>query len=97
AIARLREAFAGDLVVKRGASGAWLVRRGGVRVERVPAPRVRAINTVGAGDTCNGTLLAALAAGADWPRALRLAVAAASRMVASPQGVGGLVRRHTGA
>lgn len=39
----------------------------------VPAPRVKAVDTVGAGDAFNGALSLFLAEGRDWPNALALA------------------------
>jgi len=73
------------VVHKRGAEGAT-VRFGGGAVH-VGAPEVAVVDTVGAGDTLAGTVLAALVSGADWPVALSLGVAAASL---STQGAGGV-------
>ncbi len=67
------------LLVSLGAKGALLVE--GRRARRIPAPRVVAVDTVGAGDTLNGALAAGLAAGLDLPEAARRAVVAASRSV----------------
>lgn len=69
--------------------GAWLVSLGadGARLEAsgtavsIPALPVRAVDTVGAGDTLNGALAAALAAGHELEAAARRAVAAASLSV----------------
>ena len=59
-----------------GAEGAALIGPDGVF--EAPAPRVDAVDTVGAGDVFCGTLIAARAAGRDWREALSVAVAAAS-------------------
>ncbi|MBS44218.1 MAG: ribokinase [Nocardioides sp.] len=72
-----------DVVVTLGGSGA-LVVAGGV-VTEVPAPRVDAVDTTGAGDCFCGVLTVALAEGASLVDATRLAVAAAS---VSVQGAG---------
>lgn len=61
---RIREVFLGDLVVTLGADGAVLATAAGV-LESVPAFRVEAVDTVGAGDAFVGGLAAALADGAD--------------------------------
>jgi sugar/nucleoside kinase (ribokinase family) len=73
------------VVHKRGAEGA-AVRFGGGAVH-IHAPEVAVVDTVGAGDTLAGTVLAALVSGADWTVALSLGVAAASL---STQGAGGV-------
>ncbi len=89
----LRKHFSGHVVVKRGRIGAlWLPEGEDVAIA-VTAPRVRVVNTVGAGDSFNGALLAALADGVEFSRALRAACRIASRVVGSPRGVLGLVRR----
>ncbi len=67
------------LLVSLGADGAESrTREGSVRIA---ALRVTAVDTVGAGDTLNGALAAALAAGASMEDAARRAVAAASLAV----------------
>jgi ribokinase len=69
----------GLTVVREGADGC--VATGGPlgdRVVSVPAPRVRAVDTTGAGDSHTGVLLAALAAGRDVETALHLANRAAA-------------------
>jgi sugar/nucleoside kinase (ribokinase family) len=73
------------VVHKQGAAGATVHTVGG-RV-RVRAPAVEVVDTVGAGDTLAGTVLASLLAGADWPEALSLGVAAASLSVTAAGGV----------
>ena len=64
-------------LVTLGAAGAVLVPRTGDALD-VAAPRVVAVDTVGAGDTLNGALAAGLAAGLPLDDAVRRAVAAAS-------------------
>lgn len=91
ALARLRRGFAGDVVIKRGADGALWLPAGSSEPQPVPAPRVRVVNTIGAGDAFNGTLLAALSCGAAMPAALEAATGTAATVVASPQGVLGVV------
>ena len=54
---------------------------------RARAPAVEVVDTVGAGDTLAGTVLASLLAGADWPEALSLGVAAASLSTTAAGGV----------
>jgi ribokinase len=81
---------AGAVLVSLGESGAILVRSGG-HVAEIPAPRVDAVDTTGAGDALNGALAAALAAGMDLEAAARRAVVAASRSTTRPGARGGLV------
>ena len=69
------------VVVTLGADGAVVVDRG--RVERVPAPRVRAVDAVGAGDTFCAALAVGLARGLDLVAATRKAVAAGAVAVTS--------------
>jgi ribokinase len=74
----------GPVVVTVGEKGAVICRAGEPPV-RVPAPKVVAKDTTGAGDAFNGTLAASLAEGAELETAVRRAVAAASLSV---RGVG---------
>ena len=67
------------LLVSLGAQGADLRTPAGA--VRIDALRVHAVDTVGAGDTLNGALAAALAAGKGLEEAARRAVAAASLAV----------------
>jgi ribokinase len=67
------------LLVSRGARGATL--RTPMRTSHIEALPVEAVDTVGAGDTLNGALAAALAAGRSLDEAARRAVAAASLAV----------------
>ncbi len=72
----LRAAGAGAVALTLGAAGAALVV--GDRERRAPAPRVAAIDAVGAGDVFCGALIAARAGGRPWNDALRIAVDAAA-------------------
>jgi ribokinase len=67
------------LIVTLGAQGAMVVTESDVH--HLPAPRVVAVNTVGAGDTFCGNLAAKLAEGVDLLDAVRWAVSAASLSV----------------
>jgi ribokinase len=79
----------GAVLVTLGASGAILVARGEVPLE-IAAPKVRAVDTVGAGDALNGALAAGLAEGRSLPDATRRAVAAATLSTTRPGARGGL-------
>jgi ribokinase len=79
------------VVVTLGAEGAVVVE--GERVERVPAPRVDAVDTTGAGDAFCGALAQALDGGADLVEAARWAARAAAASVTRPGAQGGLPRR----
>lgn len=91
AVRRLRRFFTRHVVIKCGARGALWLPAGTDSVIPVPTRAVAAINTVGAGDSFNGALLAALARGADFPAALRLGCRAAASVVRSARGVLGVV------
>jgi ribokinase len=71
------------VVVTLGAAGALLVTPDGA-AETLPAPRVDAVDTTGAGDVLSGTLAAGLAAGRPVREAVVAAVAAAARSVTAP-------------
>jgi ribokinase len=68
------------ILVSLGSAGAVLVRPGQRDVE-IPAPRLQALDSTGAGDALNGALAAALADGKALEAAAREAVAAASLSV----------------
>jgi len=72
--ARLQARSGGDVVVKLGAQGCVWVHATGF--EHIPAPRVRALDTTGAGDAFNAGLAVALARGEPLSSALRHAVRA---------------------
>ena len=75
--ARVLRAHGPDtVIVTLGAAGALALSEAGA--EHVPAPSVDTIDTVGAGDTFNGALAAALARGDALHEALLFAVAAAA-------------------
>lgn len=78
-------------VVTLGAQGVVALAQGQVHV--VPAPRVAVVDTVGAGDCFCGVLAAELALGALLPRALEVAVAAASLAVQRPGAAQAMPRR----
>jgi ribokinase len=70
------------VVVTVGADGALLAD--GHALERIPAPKVEAVDTTGAGDAFNGALAAELAGGAALADAVRAAVAVAADAVRRP-------------
>jgi ribokinase len=84
---KLRRHFHGHLVVKRGHRGALWLPESSDESKIIPALKVRAVNTVGAGDSFNGALMAALALKNEFPQALNYAVKTAARVVSSRQGV----------
>ena len=67
------------VLVSLGRRGALLLT--GKRARTIPAPKVDAVDTVGAGDALNGALAAGLAAGLDMDEAAHRAVVAASLAV----------------
>jgi ribokinase len=78
------------VVVTLGNEGAAAIE--GSRVERIPAPRVNAVDTTGAGDAFCGALAQALDAGAELVEAARWAVRAAAASVTKPGAQAGLPR-----
>lgn len=93
AIRRLRKLFPGHVVIKRGGEGALWLPIGQNEATPISAPAVNVVNTVGAGDSFNGAMLAALAAKLSFPEAMAKACQTASRVVSSPKGVAGLKAR----
>jgi ribokinase len=89
-LGRLRRAFQGDVVIKLGPQGAVWIPAGDMRQVKIAGIRIEARNTVGAGDTFNGALMAAREQGLDMPTALRAANRAAASVVRSARGVLGL-------
>ncbi|HEY6596429.1 MAG TPA: ribokinase [Asanoa sp.] len=79
------------VVVTLGNEGAAVIK--GSRVEHIPALRVDAVDTTGAGDAFCGALAQALDAGGDLVDAARWAVRAAAASVTKPGAQGGLPRR----
>jgi ribokinase len=65
-----------SVVVTLGATGALYACRGEIREQ--PAPRIEAVDSVGAGDAFAATLAAALDRGSDFEQAVRQGVAAGS-------------------
>jgi ribokinase len=80
------------IVVTLGAEGAVVVD--GDRSERVPAPRVKAVDSTGAGDAFCGALAGALSEGATLVEAARWAVRVAAVSVTRPGAQGGLPWRE---
>jgi ribokinase len=83
---------AGAVLVTLGLAGAVLVAPGGDPIE-VLAPRITAVDTVGAGDALNGALAAGMAEGLSLQEAADRAVTAASLSVTKPGARGGLPTR----
>lgn len=73
----------GLVVMTRGSRGALVAREGAV-VTEVPARKVTAVDTTGAGDTFAGVLVAWLSSGAELEAALKAATVAASISVTRP-------------
>jgi sugar/nucleoside kinase (ribokinase family) len=68
------------MILKYGPAGAE-IRAEGVQRRRIPAPEVREVDPIGAGEILAGSFLALRARGLAGQRALRHSVAAASRSV----------------
>jgi sugar/nucleoside kinase (ribokinase family) len=82
---RLRERTArAQVIVRTGPAGCVLALRDDPLPRRVPAPKVEAVDTTGAGDAHAGVFLAALAQGHDPGTAARRANAAAALAVTRP-------------
>ncbi|MFN2323346.1 MAG: carbohydrate kinase family protein [Trueperaceae bacterium] len=80
-LAGLAHGVAGTTVLKLGPIGAAFRSEG--RTVVVPAPVLDVADTVGAGDTFNAALLAALASGVPLPDAIAIGVQVASHVVAT--------------
>jgi sugar/nucleoside kinase (ribokinase family) len=81
------------VAVKLGAGGALAVGRDGA-VARVDAPRVQAVDTIGAGDAFDAGFLAAYLDGAPLEACLRLAVASGALSTRATGGVDGQPTRE---
>jgi sulfofructose kinase len=85
--------------VCRGAPALTLGERGGMwllggRVRRWRAPRVRVVDTTGAGDTFHGAFAAGLAHGLPWEACLELGALAAARACTALGGTAALLPRR---
>jgi ribokinase len=80
------------VVITLGAEGCLVAEEG--RLEHMPAPRVEAADTVGAGDAFNGALAVALAEGRPLVEAAGWAVRAAALAVTKPGAQSALPHRH---
>lgn len=89
--AQLLQAGVQHVLVTCGARGVCWCRKEGACW--IPAPRVKPVDTVGAGDCFTGALAAALAQGEPLERALPLAVTAASISVTRPGAQPSMPRR----
>lgn len=86
-LAKLRRCFDGHIVIKRGAKGSVWMERGSAQALSFPRCRVRVINTIGAGDSFNGALMAALSLQKMFPDALLAATRTAANVVSSARGI----------
>jgi sugar/nucleoside kinase (ribokinase family) len=75
-IIQLNEMVAGQLIVTHGKKGAYYVAGG--TLYQVPAPEVKAVDTVGAGDNFHAAFALALTRGFDFHRTVKFSVAVAS-------------------
>ena len=85
-----RQVTSGDVVVTLGARGALLVPAGDAPPILQPPPRVRPVDTTGAGDCFSGALGQSLAAGRGLAEAVRWAVTAAALSTTAPGARGAL-------
>lgn len=91
ALVRLREEFGATPVVTLGAQGGlWL---DGARTRRFRSPRVRVIDSTGAGDTFHGAFAAGIAQGLSLERTLARAARAGALACTALGGMGRLLRR----
>jgi ribokinase len=89
-VALARRVIGSAVVVTLGARGALVVPPGDGPALLQPPPRVRAVDTTGAGDCFCGALAQSLADGADLAAAVRFAVAAAALSTTGPGARGAL-------
>lgn len=90
AMTTLRQSFAADVVVKRGADGVSWYPHSSAQARHTTGLKIKAVNTVGAGDTFNGALLTALDRGERMTSALQIANTTAASVVGSTRGVLGV-------
>jgi sugar/nucleoside kinase (ribokinase family) len=90
---KLRRHFQGHVVVKRGSRGALWLPESSCEPHIIRPPKVQAVNTVGAGDSFNGALLAALDLKREFEQALAHAAKISARVVASKHGILGVTHR----
>lgn len=76
--ASLSECLQSPVILRSGASGAWVCVRPGEQAELVPSYHVHAVDTNGAGDCHIGVMAAELIRGADLMHAVHVANAAAA-------------------
>lgn len=95
ALRRMRSFFSRHAVIKRGEAGALWLPEGNTVKEIIPAKRIGVVNTVGAGDSFNGGLMAALWGDLTFPEALRNACDVATEVVSSARGVLGVSPRDS--
>ncbi len=94
ALTKLRRTFRGHIILKRGADGVWWLAPSSDTPQIVAPHEIKAVNTVGAGDTFNGALLAAWLRGLKPLAAIREANRVAAKVVASHRGVLGTPKRR---
>lgn len=94
ALLKLRRVYRGHIILKRGADGVWWLPLKSDTPQTVAPKKIKAVNTVGAGDTFNGALLAAWLRGLKPLAAIREANHVAAQVVASKQGVLGTPKRR---
>lgn len=70
-----------NIVVTRGSQGAALIRRGCTSTELLPAPRVTAVDTTGAGDAFTAALAWGMAHGAAFRACVDIAIATSAHAV----------------
>jgi sulfofructose kinase len=91
-LAEARKLAPGRIAVTLGGEG--VVSSDGATLHRVPAFKVRAVDTLGEGDVFHGALTVALAERRDWPDALAFASAAAAVKCGRPSGRGSFPTRQ---
>ena len=82
------------VLVTCGADGCWVKSSGAKLARRVPAFRVRTLDTTGCGDVFHGAYAAALAWGAPLEERVRVATAAAALKATRPGGPAGCPSRE---